>query len=234
MKALTIYRCCNAEMKPEEFKHIRPSWFDKKKCFRSYLSNTVSSNVTKVLHDGPKGELLDYISQFIRPVNIECVDYKSNVNSLLHTFDMADDAFDNHNFDVVYFLEDDYLHTDVETILKGAQRFGLVTGFDHLDRYKRTDDITAEKESVAFSMHTNCHWRTAESTTCTWACDKETWRKIKVYARMFRLEDRELFRRLYHVGIRLWTPIKGTSTTVDINTFSPGTDWQKVNDSIIL
>lgn len=239
MKYAIIYRCCDAEMDANEFKHIRPHWFDKRKCFQSILISSLNASCESeliILHDGVTGGLHEYIS---RKSSVCCkmrnVEYFSNERSLVETFKIADDLF-AAGTDVVYFAEDDFLHSPnaVDVIIKGAQSFGLVTGFDHLDRYKRTDDVTRGHEFVAFSGKTNCHWRTAESTTCTWACDRDTWNKIRDDVYEYKLQDRELFRSLISKGVRLWTPIPGVSTTLDVTTFSPGVDWAGINNSITI
>jgi len=232
-KNLIIYRCCDAEINSTDFKSIRPKWFNKLKCFKNFFDNIPPETDVYVLHDGWQGLLHGYIAQ--HNVHIENVDFKSNEKSLKETFKIAEDAFTS-GYEVVYFLEDDYLHTPggIDCILKGAARYGLVTGFDHLDRYIRDDDVTFGKDYIAFCGATKCHWRTAESTTCTWACNKETWDQIKKDVVEYSLNDRLLFRRLYLDGVRLWTPIPGVSTTLDYTTFSPGIDWKSINDNIVV
>jgi len=233
-----IYRCFSGEMEQHQFKHIRPKWFNKLNNFQSLINSVnqsliVSYNNIHILHDGQPGQLSQYMSKYCN--NINYISVNSNEKSLLLNYELGESLF-NNGTDVIYFVEDDYLHTlpAVDIILKGTEHFGLTTGFDHLDRYIRTDDISKNKESIAFSKRTNCHWRTVESTTCTWACTKDMWFCIKDDVLKYKLEDRSLFRSLYSKDIRLWSPIPGVSTTVDVNTFSPGTDWSKLNSEIIL
>lgn len=226
-----IYRCCEAEVKPP-FKFIRPLWFDKLKCLNSFIDSCCYGsdyvNSLTFLHDGPKGEiskLLDDKLPSLFPINVIYVDFQSNEKSLLKTFDIADEIIENS----VYFVEDDYLHLSksVEVIAKAVQEMGLVNGYDHLDRYIRTDDLTFNQEGVIFSPSTNRHWRTAESTCCTWAATKQVWNFIKDDCRNFKLQDRELFRNFIRKGLRLYTPIPGITTQVD-DKLSPGIDWSKI------
>jgi hypothetical protein len=231
MKLDIIYRCCNAEVN-QPFKWVRPTWFNKIKCLESFL-NSVNYNrfyIGKVIfvHDGPKGELYDNIPKTFENITI---DYKDNELSLLETFKIADTLSNN-----IYFVEDDYLHLkhSIQYIAQGVENFKLVTGYDHLDRYKRDDDITFGKEHIAFSKKTNCHWRTAESTCCTWATTRELWKgAVGDFAKTYRLQDRELFRGLYNQHkIRLWNPIPAVTTQVDIN-LSPGVDWEIFQNSLV-
>jgi hypothetical protein len=225
MKIDLIYRCCESEVNPP-FKFIRPSWFSKLKCLDTFLSAVKHSesyiNSIVFLHDGDKGTLSDSIPS---RYNTEFINVRSNEKSLLRTFDIADDL----QGDVIYFIEDDYLHLphSISTVLNGAKHFKLVNGYDHLDRYIRTDDITKDKESIAFLKSTNCHWRTSESTCCTWAATREMWNDIKESARHYKLEDRKFFRNLYKNNIRLWVPMPGVATQVD-DKLSPGINWENI------
>lgn len=237
MKSLIIYRCCDAELETREFKSIRPVWFNKLNCFKSYWDEyTGNSEMYNfiVLHDGPKKHFYNYISS--KTSNIVKIDNCSNNASLYKTFDIADIEFERSSYSCIHFIEDDFIARPgfLMAMQKGTEKLGLATGFDHLDRYKRNDDVTLGKEYIAFLKSTNCHWRTAESTTCTWSCTKEVWERIKSTVRKHGLQDRELFRELYTKNIRLWTPLPGFSTTLDTNTLSPGIDWKQVNDLIKL
>lgn len=225
MKIDIIYRCCENEVDPP-YKSIRPRWFNKLKCLDTFLnavenSKDLISNVI-FLHDGPVGQLASKIPD---KYNIQYIDYKNNEKSLLKTFDIADSL----NEDMIYFVEDDYLHLNysIRTIYNGTKKFELVNGYDHLDRYIRSDDISKDKESIHFLNSTNCHWRTTESTCCTWSATRKMWNNIKDSARHFKLRDRDFFRNLYKNNIRLWTPMPGVTTQVD-DKLSPGIEWSKL------
>jgi hypothetical protein len=218
-----IYRCCeNETSKP--FRDIRPIWFDKLNCLKTFILS-VEKNLDLIdnlifLHDGPYGKLFEQIP---KKYEIQKISSNNNEDSLLKTFEIADSLSGD-----IYFVEDDYLHliNSIFTIYHGIKNFGLVTGYDHLDRYTRSDDITRGKEYIAFSKKTNCHWRTSESTCCTWACSRELWNSdIREIAYKFKLNDRDFFRYLFNEkNIRLWNPIPAVTTQVDIN-LSPCINW---------
>jgi hypothetical protein len=225
MKIDIIYRCCEAEVDPP-YKWIRPTWFSKIHCLQTFLkaldtSKDIISSVT-FLHDGVLGKLYNNIP---KQYKIESVNYKNNEKSLLRTFDIVDSL----NGDCIYFVEDDYLHLEnsINVIFEGVKKLKLVNGYDHLDRYIRDDDMTKDKESIVFLKETNCHWRTAESTCCTWASTRTMWNSIKESARYYKLEDRKFFRNLIKNKIRLWTPMPGVTTQVD-DKLSPGIEWNKL------
>jgi hypothetical protein len=130
----------------------------------------------------------------------------------------------------VYMVEDDYLHTvdALDCIYLGAKKFGLVTGFDCMDRYTRDDDVTSGKDFIYF--HEGKHWRTAESTTNTWAASSDMMSRILPYAVHYGTYDRVMFRHMYYQeGIRIHQPMTGVSCHVHEGLMSPGVDWELVN-----
>jgi hypothetical protein len=146
----------------------------------------------------------------------------------LQVYDIYLNEFKNRD---VYFVEDDYLHLpySLSLIQEGVDRFNLVTGYDHTDRYTRIDDVSFQQESIV--LGSTCHWRTAESTTCTWATRGGEWgEKIVNIAKQYLLEDRAFFRHLINSQIRLYTPIPGCTTHMNANQLSPFTNWQAFND----
>jgi len=226
MKLDIIYRCYNKEVEGN-FKDIRPPWFNKIKCLETFVNAVeyAQDSIGKVifLHDGPKGRLFDSIpSKF----EIVCINHLDDGKSLMEAHNIADNL-NNH----IYFAEDDYIHLkeSIQVVYDGLNQFKLLTPYDHLDRYIRTDDITYGKEFIAFSKKTNRHWRTAESTCNTWASTREMWNgPLGELAKYYRPKDRELFRALYQEhNIRLWNPIPGVTTQVD-QRMSPGVDWQNI------
>ena len=223
-----IYRLCDNET-DGNLRDIRPKWYNKIKCLQSFIDSVhyadgYVKSITFV-HDGPSGPLLDYLKETSYKDNIIKINYKDNLQSLLTTLDIADQLDDD-----IYFVEDDYLHKleSVQKIAIAVKNLGLVNGYDHLDRYTRTDDAPYDLK-IVFDTDTNLHWRTAESTCCTWAATKEVYEEIKSDVRSFGLWDRELFRHLHRKGIPLWTALPGLTSQIDRN-MSPGVDWEEFNN----
>jgi len=202
---------------------IRPEWFNKIACLQSFLNAVefADSEVKSLtfVHDGPEGPLFDYLKQ--NSCHIVKVNHKDNLKSLLSTFDVADELGDN-----IYFVEDDYIHKiySVDKIAKAVRTLGLVGGYDHPDRYTRNDDAPYDLK-IVFDDESNYHWRTSESTCCTWAARSDVYQLIKQDIRQFGIWDRELFRHFHRRGIPLWTSIPGITTQVD-KCMSPGQDWK--------
>ena len=223
-----IYRLCEVEMAPP-FRSKRLPWFSKLNCLQSFLesleySKEYVSSVTFV-HDGPEGLLIQAIPEQFPIVRINAC---SNEGSLLATYDLAKSISGD-----IYYVEDDYLHLpqSIKLIALALPTLGLVTGYDHEDRYVRDDDLSYGKEKICFDIPSQHHWRTAESTTCTFAISESMRPRVQPFADKFKLIDRTLFRKLYKKGIRLWTPIPGLVTHVD-TALAPGVDWVAFNEQM--
>jgi hypothetical protein len=222
-----IYRLVENEVITPIRAGHRPNWFSKFNCLNSFLNSVELAKdlVTSVtfVHDGPVGPLLEHIPS---KYNIDKISVHDNAGSLLRTFDVAAEIGGD-----TYFIEDDYLHLP-EAITKMAAalpKFGILTGYDHPDRYTRNDDIIYHKQ-IAFDPVSNHHWRTTESSCCTYAVVEEYRKIIDPIARRYLLNDREFFRDLHRRNIKLWNPIPALTTQLD-PFMSPGIDWQKVNSN---
>jgi len=232
---IILYRASNYELEGGTFKSNRPPWFSKQKCFKSIMDAFHASYrlggqyELHVVLDGPRGKLSEYIESF-KHANVRQINANGNAASLLQVYDIYLNEFKGKD---VYFVEDDYLHMphSLRMIQEGIERFNLVTGYDHTDRYMRTDDASFQRESIA--LGSTCHWRTAESTTCTWATKGGEWgeRLVKI-AKQYLLEDRAFFRHLINSEIRLYTPMPGCTTHMNAYQLSPFTDWQTFNNSL--
>ena len=111
-----IYRLCENET-DGNLRDIRPEWFNKIECLKSFIDSCTYANdhihSLTFLHDGPKGPLYDYLINCEFEINK--VEHKDNLKSLLTTFDIADELHGD-----IYFVEDDYVHKldSVEKIAK--------------------------------------------------------------------------------------------------------------------
>lgn len=219
-----IYRLCELETDGNLRSH-RPKWFSKQSCLKSFLKslNKCKKHVNEVVfvHDGEPGILFDMIDSF----DVVKINDKSNEKSLHKTLDVADQLKGN-----IYFVEDDYLHLEnsISKIDLVLPKLKLVNGYDHPDRYTRDDDISYDIKILFENEH---HWRTAESTCCTYAIEENLYKEIKSIIRQFSLNDRGLFRKLHEMRIPLWTALPGLTTQIDMK-LSPGIDWENFNRSI--
>lgn len=236
MKIDTIYRCCGKEVYPDQKRSSRPEWFNKLRCYKSawdMTQNDPSTFSMHVIYDGECSLLLDYIEGMrVSDSAIHRVDCGGSDKYASMTFQW--DLADKLTGDWIYFCEDDYIHApDSERVMmEGANKFELISLYDHLDRYTRNDDRTTGKETVALSN--SCHWRTAESTCSTWAVSRKLWNTIRDVAKQHGPNDRSFFYDLIDMGIRLWTPIPARSTHCMKGYMSPLVNWDEIANGIRL
>jgi hypothetical protein len=150
-------------------------------------------------------------------------------------YDIIYDAYDyadKLDGDWIYFVEDDYLHAPdaARVFVEGASRFDLITLYDHPDRYTRYDDITAGRESIELTP--SCHWRTAASTTCTYAISRTKWQYAREIIKRHGPSESFFKEIIQHLDLRLWTPIPARSTHCYKGYMSPLVDWDKVAEGV--
>lgn len=232
MKLTVIYRCSEEDSKRQH----RPPWFSKWKCLNNFLDifkyadKILGVNIEIIaVHDGPRGLLHDFLE--FNDISIQKINIGSNAGSLDYCLKLAT----NLDTDIIYFLEDDYLHVEYSPhilldgfdVAKTLKKSHIVSLYDHADRYHRVDDIDYGQTNVLLGSWR--HWRTAESTTCTWAVSKETYMNdVYDLANKFSLDDRGLFRALRTKDTVLFTPITGASTHCHLPFMSPLVEWSKV------
>ena len=231
MRTLIIFRCCEYTTNIIVGRHKRPEWFSKERCLNSVLSEIDSDTEIVIVHDGPIGTFYNKCQslglQIIKLNGSHPDVFVNNEESFRYCCRYGKDRRD---YDNIYLLEDDYLHRPgwENKLHDGLDNLGLLSLFDHIDRYRRTDDICFNQESIKVINDT--HWRTHESTTCTWAATKNIFDRIVDSAIREGLEDRRFFRECYNNGIRLWNPIPGYSTHCEKGGMSAGIDWKQVSE----
>ena len=225
-----LYRCSPHELESPPTRQGRPSWFSKKACFNS-LHASLQKNEFKdstevlVIADGGRSALTQHIEEFGYP--IQYIDANSNLGSLKIQIELSKQVPGD-----VYFLEDDYLHLPdaISNIVSAVASFGLVTGYDHIDRYTRTDDIEYKQQIYLSGTR---HWRVSESTTGTFAIRRDLLNSAyplidSVFSQGM---DRLLFRQLHAYNYRLFSAMPGLTTHVHEPYMSPFVDWQGLSES---
>jgi hypothetical protein len=229
MKIHILYRHYNVE--GEGNKYNRPNWFDYEKCFVNLLNTIEDKNVDlHVIMDG------DSTGNFIENYKDKYILYSINAggdyNSYLETYKYIKTLNVGDN-DLIYFLENDYLHTDnwVEEIVTLFQTYpqGLnyVSLYDHNDKYflPMYDNLT----SKIFTTSTR-HWRTTPSTCGSYIIPKNIF-----------IEDEDIntggpgdHDKFLHLNSSknrfVLTPIPGLSTHCMKELLSPAIDWEKINN----
>jgi len=212
---------------------VRPEWYDREGCFKN-LVRTVNGRDDvdlTVMFDGEPNE-----EHFINNYDVNIVKRNGGTDghSFLNVVEYVE-KLDIDNNDIIYFLEDDYIHVDgwVDIMLEGFDSMGVdyLTLYDHKDKYFLPAYENLQSKILATE---NVHWRTTPSTTNTYACKFKTFKKhIHIHKEYCDLQrgftrDHDKFIRLWREGSNLVSSIPGYSTHVETPYLSPAVDWEVV------
>lgn len=211
----------------------RPEWFSREKIFDSFISTLDDRVDYTAFHDSGNGGIEDH---FLNKKDVNKVtkfggnDAQSFLNLLNYVVEQDYDVDD-----IIYFLEDDYLHKEgwVDILLEGFDKIGAdyYTLYDHPDKYSLSmyENLTSKIITTP-----SVHWRTTPSTTNTYACTMGTLKKhINIHIKYCDLvekwtKDHDKFTHLWNEGSNLISCIPGYSTHVEGNMLSPTINWSKI------
>ena len=211
----------------------RPEWFNREKIFDSFISTLDDRVDYTAFHDSGNGSIEDH---FLNNKEVNKItkfggnDAQSFLNLLNYVVEQ-----DYNVDDIIYFLEDDYLHKEgwIDVLLEGFDKIGAdyYTLYDHPDKYylPMYENLTSKIIATPSS-----HWRTVPSTTNTYACTMGTLKKhINIHIKYCDLvekwtKDHDKFTHLWNEGSNLVSCIPAYSTHVEGNMLSPTINWSKI------
>jgi len=161
MKIHIFYRHYNIEGSDHK---NRPYWFDFEKCFINLLNTIKGKDVD--LHLIMDGNIENnFIKKYKDDFILHTIEAKSDQISFWKTWEIAKQT-DIGEKDLIYFLENDYLHIDnwvdkVLNLFSTYNNLNYVSLYDHNDKYflPMYEDLV----SKIFTSGTH-HWRTTPST----------------------------------------------------------------------
>lgn len=158
----------------------------------------------------------------------------SNAAAFMAAYDVALELPD---WEYVYLLEEDYYHRNgaLEALLCARRELpsSYVTLYDDPLYYWRSSDVTPSKGyELSIVATTRGHWRTAPSTTMTFAAPVWMLRRDRVVfdselRGYSRPPDQRVWERLLADGEVLWSPLPGLSTHVETTALAPYADWRQ-------
>ena len=222
-----IYRISN-----NSYLKDRPDYINKEVCFENAY-NTFKDCKWTVVCD----KLDDDTKSFLEKFNLELthVDIGNNAGSFNYVLDKV---LELDNKEIVYLLEDDYLHTtnSKQIIIDGIELgFDYVTLYDHPDKYMNPIDggnpfCSGMSEETRVYLGNNCHWKLTNSTTMTFASRVKTLRedeKIIKWTNDNHPHDFQMFMELKQNFRRLASPIPGYSTHCETRWLTPLKNWNE-------
>jgi hypothetical protein len=157
------------------------------------------------------------------------------------TFNLAlDEALQKPDWQVVYFLENDYLHkpNSDKIILEGLDLgASFVSLYDHPDKYLAPSQggnpfCEGGAEDTRVYLTESTHWKITNSTTMTFATTEPNLRRaektLRKYTQGTYPEDFKMFLDLREQGELLISSIPGYATHGETAWMSPLTDWSLV------
>jgi len=227
-----IYRISDAG-----YNKVKPDYINNEACLK---------NATEIFKDADWLVIADNVSEptknMIRKyVAEDCIKWVS-VGHGAGTFNLAlDKALTYDEDEIVYFIENDYLHTpDAKTVLEDVftnlnPPFAAL--YDHPDKYldpSRGGNPYCQggAEDTRVYLSNLSHWKITNSTTMTFAAKVKTLKETEPILRKFtegtHPNDFPMFLELRKQNHILITPIPGKATHGETAWLSPLIDWSKV------
>lgn len=230
-----IYRISDAG-----YNKVKPAYISNESCLKNFC-NVFHDYIydIHVLADNCNQSTLDMVKKYIDPVNIE----KVSVGHGAGTFNLAlDKALTFQDNEVVYFLENDYLHKPKADFML-MQAFETIkpdyaTLYDHPDKYMPASiggNLYIEEdggEVTKLYCSGDCHWKLTNSTTMTFAANIKTLKEDEAILRKWTKEkypnDFQMFLELRKKGRTLVSSVPGYSTHGETAWLSPLTNWSEI------
>ena len=212
----------------------RPPYFSKQACFESFLQIFRGHDIY-VIADNICEETHNYLCEHMRPERIIRTSL-NNSKSFLYAVGTAIDRFTDN--DLVYFVEDDYLHTKdaPRVIMEGLSIADYVSGYDHPDKYMNAAEggpnpfISDGGEVTRVMLTPSRHWKITNSCCMTFATRVKTLKEdVDVYHTFCQAnipEDFQMWVTLCQRGRRkLISCIPAVSTHCETRWLAPLVQW---------
>jgi hypothetical protein len=215
----------------------RPEWFSLENCFKNLLGILDDRSELIVLFDG------DPTEHFVNKYDVKIVKIEGGCDSksFIKVLDYVKDLDNIRDDDIIYLLEDDYLHRPGSLAALREIFSTFPNGVDYVSLYDHADKYMIQYQIPGFVTqltHTqNIHWRTTPSTTNSYAMKFSTLKRdLDIHYKYCTMgpvtQDHLKFLELWKSGKSLLTPIPGYSTHVENALMSPTIDWFKINEHV--
>jgi hypothetical protein len=217
---------------------VKPNYINNENCLKNALKEfpLIYNNWT-VIADNVSEKTNEMIMKYFCPGHVIHV----NIGHGAGTFNIAlDIALKYKDNDIVYFLENDYLHRPgaAKVLLEGFKLGAdYVTLYDHPDKflpaYKGGNPLVEDGgEATKVLLSESTHWKFTNSTTMTFASTINNIARdesiLRDYTKGQYPEDFKMFIALRYVESSLISPIPGYSTHGETQWLSPLIDWEEI------
>ena len=233
---LVIYRISDAG-----YKKVKPDFINNESCLAN-ATHVFRNEEWLIIADNISDETYSMICKYHSEQSIK----KVSIGNGAGTFNLAlDEALKRSKEDIIYFLENDYLHKpDAAQIIREGFQTGhsFVSLYDHPDKYLNPKDggnpfCENKSEKTSLYLTNSCHWKITNSTTMTFASKvgliKQTIDVMRKHTAGTHPNDFEMFLDLSKHGHKLVTSVPGFSTHGETRWLSPLADWQRIYEQSI-
>ena len=218
------------------YNKVKPDYINNEKCLKNAIEVFKDADWS-IIADNISEETNNMIQKYISKSSIFYV----SIGHGAGTFNLAlDEALTYKDDEIVYFIENDYLHTpDSLEILKEGFNLGasFVSLYDHPDKYMIPENggnkyCQGGAEDTRVYLTKNSHWKVTNSTTMTFAAKVKTLKEnettLRKWTKGTHPYDFEMFIDLRSQNKLLITPIPGRSTHGETAWLTPLIDWNKI------
>ena len=231
-----IYRISDAG-----YNKVKPNYINNIRCLENALK-TFKNEDWIIIADNCSPSTLGMVKDVTGGIEMKQFELiEVSVGHGAGTFNLAlDKALTYNDNEIIYFLENDYLHKrNSKDLLEEGFTLGasFVSGYDHPDKYLDPSQggnpyCDGGAEDTRVYLTNSCHWKITNSTTMTFASKVSTLKKVEPILRKWTSEthpnDFQMFLELRQNNELLITPIPGFSTHGETAWLSPLTDWSKI------
>ena len=208
----------------------RPSWFDFEKCYDNLLLtlSDIPSNLynLNIVYDGKA-------SNWIENKNLNKF-YKIQKGEDFKAFQKTCDIVKNdptiENGELIYFLENDYMHVDgwlnkIIELFSTYKGLDYVSLYDHNDKYflPMYDNLT----SKVFTSQSH-HWRTTPSTCGSFITTKQRFNEDLDILSTMRGDHHKWLWLNENRNRFVFSPLPGLSTHCMNGLLSPTVEWETI------
>jgi len=221
------------------YKKEKPNYINNRECLKNATDVFCFDCEWTVIADNVSQETTAMILGF--QSNIEHV----SVGHGAGTFNLAlDKALSFDDDEIVYFLENDYLHLDgsVEAIQEGLSFGDYATLYDHPDKYWEpmfggNPLCHGASEKTRVYCGKQSHWKITNSTTMTFASRVKTLKEdediLRRWTQGSHPHDFEMFVDLTDKGRTLVSPIPSLSTHGETKFLAPLINWNQTTRTLL-
>jgi hypothetical protein len=218
------------------YNKVKPDYISNEKCLAN-AAEVLEGAIFHIIADNISSDTENMIRKYLTRDSI----IHTKKGNGAATFNMAlDKALTYEDDEIIYFLEDDYLHKPGSLrILKEGFSLGasFVSLYDHPDKYINPNKggnpyCAGGAEDTRVYLTNSCHWKVTNSTTMTFASKVSTLKRTEKILRKWTSgthpDDFKMFLDLRAQNELLITPIPGYSTHGETAHLSPLTDWNEI------